>query len=272
MSHFIDYQLSDREFERLRGLVREHTAIELSDQKRQLIQSRYSKRLRALGLGSFDQYCDLVEDGQCREIGEFTSAITTNFTRFFRESHHFELLATLLTSMASDKKLRIWSAGCATGEEPCSIAVTLLENIPDIDNWDIKILATDIDAAALKIADEGIYAEDRVADVDLRILKRWFRRGTGHFSKRVRISDSVRKLISYRHLNLVESWPMRQTFDVIFCRNVIIYFGHETKKTLISRFADMQTPGGHLVMGHSENLASLTEDYEYLGDTVYRRR
>lgn len=271
MSYLTNLELSDREFERLRDLVRQHTAIELSDGKRQLAYSRFARRVRALGLRSFDAYCDLIDDGDTDEIAEFASAITTNFTRFFREDHHFEFLAGLVADHDGSRRLRIWSAGCATGEEPYSIAICLLEAIPDIDSWDIKILATDLDTRALGVAMNGTYPENRVADLDPQLLRRRFLRGKGRFSKRVRVTPRVQKLVHFRKLNLIGDWPMQGPFDVIFCRNVVIYFSPESKKTLIQRFAELQQPGAHLVVGHSENLTPITDRYTPIGRTVYER-
>ena len=271
MSHYTNLQLTDSEFERLRSLVRRHTAIELSDGKRQLAYSRFVRRVRELGLASFDAYCDLIDDGDTDEIAEFTSAITTNFTRFFREDHHFEFLAGLVASYNGPRQLRIWSAGCATGEEPYSIAICLLEAIPDINAWDIKVLATDLDTGALRVAADATYPEDRVSDLDPQLLKRWFLRGKGQFHRHVRVAPAVQKYVHFRKLNLVGDWPMQGSFDVIFCRNVVIYFSPESKKTLIERFAGLQQPGSHLVVGHSENLAPITDRYARIGRTVYER-
>ncbi len=267
---FTDFSLSDSEFDRLRGLVRQITAIELSDNKRQLVYSRFSRRLRALGLQSFSQYCDLVESGEGNEADALASAITTNFTRFFRERHHFDHLRDIVERFRDRRHLRIWSAGCATGEEAYSIAITLLESLPDIDDWDIRILATDLDASALKIAAEGVYPLDRAGDVENDVMSRWFLRGRGQFDSYVRVASRARELIRFRELNLIAEWPMRRKFDVIFCRNVMIYFGVEAKRTLVRRFAEYQQSGDTLIVGHSENLTAINDVYTPVGDTIYR--
>lgn len=266
-----NYSLSDQEFERLRSLVKDHTAIELSDAKRALVFSRFSRRLRALGLSTFGQYCDLVEDGDETEIGALATTITTNFTRFFREDHHFDFLQKSLNAYSDTRRLRIWSAGCATGEEPYSIAITLLESIPDIARWDIRILATDIDTNALHQAASGIFPEERLATVDDAIRKRWFFRGRGRNGKRVRISKDVANLISFRELNLIHEWPMRNPFDIIFCRNVMIYFDKDFKKSLVRGFSSLQRPGDLLFVGHSENLMNISDAYAPVDRTVYER-
>lgn len=263
--------LSDEEFERLRELVRQHTAIELPDIKRALVHSRFLKRLKVLGLSSFDQYCDIIDSEASPEVEEFVNAITTNLTRFFREQHHFDYLAELLSEYRHNRKLRIWSAGCATGEEPYSIAMALHDSIDDIAAWDIRILATDIDTDALRIASEGVYAQNKVDDLDERTLKRWFQRGRGLFAGRVRVEPVLRDLISFKELNLFGSWPMSKPFDIIFCRNVVIYFGLDAKKALFQRFAEAQGPGDYLFAGHSENIGNLCDCYKAVGNTVYRR-
>lgn len=267
----IQYKLSKHEFERLQGLVRQHTGIELSDSKRQLVYSRYSSRLRALGLDTFQEYCDLVDQGDHAELNEFASAITTNFTRFFREPHHFEFLQNLVADHAHERKLRIWSAGCSTGEEPYSIAITLLDSISDIDAWDIKILATDIDGNALQVASNGIYPRGHVETIEPQALRRWFKKGRGQREGSARIAPAARELIRFRELNLIGPWPMRHHFDVIFCRNVMIYFAQELKEPLIRQFASQQRSGGHLIVGHAENLISSGSLYTPVGNTIYRR-
>ena len=268
---FSDYSLSDYDFKRLCSLIRHHTAIELSDSKRALVFSRFSRRLRSLGLRSFGQYCDLVESGDETEICAMTTTITTNFTRFFREEHHFEFLQQSLERHAESRCLRIWSAGCATGEEPYSIAMTLLGSLPDIADWDIRILATDIDKNALRFAADGVFSEDRITGIDPAVCKRWFLRGKGRFEKRVRIVPEVQELISFRELNLIREWPMRKHFDIIFCRNVMIYFGQDFKRTLIERFSDLQRSGDLLFIDHSENLSNISEAYSPVERTVYER-
>lgn len=267
----MDIPLSDEEFGRLRGLVQQHTAIELGDTKRALVHSRFLKRLKALGLSSFDQYCDIIDSETSPEVEEFVNAITTNFTRFFREQHHFDFLRELLAEYQHSRRLRIWSAGCATGEEPYSIAMALLDSIDDIATWDIKILATDIDTNALRTAAEGVYKQNRIDDLDEQIVKRWFQRGRGLFAGSVRVNPALRDIVSFRELNLIASWPMSRPFDIIFCRNVVIYFGLEAKKTLFARFAEAQRPGDYLFAGHSENIGNLSDRYKAAGKTVYRR-
>ncbi|MCP5150003.1 MAG: protein-glutamate O-methyltransferase CheR [Ectothiorhodospiraceae bacterium] len=266
--------LSDAEFERLRRLVREHTGISLSDAKRTLVYGRISRRIRALGLSGFPAYCALLEKDGGDEIEQFTNAITTNLTSFFRESHHFDYLRDKVVTPLkgrTSQRLRIWSAGCSTGEEPYSIAITLAEALPRQALGDVRVLATDIDSNVLRHAEAGVYDLERVAGLPEETQRRWFKKGAGPNKGKVRAADDLRELISFRQLNLLGSWPMRGPFDVIFCRNVVIYFDRDTQRELFKRYADMLPIGGHLFIGHSESLFNLTDRFELVGRTVYRR-
>lgn len=263
-------ELTDSTFARLQDLVRRATAIELPASKKQLAYSRFARRVHALGLDTFEQYCDLIDRGDPDEMPQFASAITTNFSNFFRERHHFEFLARFLRER-EDRRVRIWSAGCATGEEPYSIAMTVLDTLGERNDWDVRILATDIDTAALSQARSGVYPRERIVNVDSRELRRWFQRGTGSQERLVRVAPRLRRLIRFRELNLIEPWPMNGPFDLIFCRNVVIYFGLDVKRTLFERFAAMQRPGAPLIIGHSENLSNITARYAPQGNTIYLR-
>jgi chemotaxis protein methyltransferase CheR len=271
-----DFRLTDANFRFLCKLANSHSGIVLTDAKRQMIYSRLVRRLRALRLASFDDYCEMLESGDPGEFIEFINAITTNLTAFFREMHHFEHLAQkvvpeLLQQHAADRRIRIWSAGCSTGEEPYSLAMTLAETIPNIERWDVKLLATDLDTNVLAKAASGIYDEKRVEGMARARLDRWFMRGTGGNSGSVCVRPELKQLISFKQLNLMEDWPMRGPFDVIFCRNVVIYFDKPTQRRLFERYADLMVPFGHLFIGHSENLFKVTERFEPLGQTIYRR-
>lgn len=276
MSACREFDFSEREFFLLRELVSRHTGISLSAEKQNLVYSRLSRRLRALQLDSFEKYCSLINAGNENELEQFTNAITTNLTSFFREPHHFEhlkqeLIPKLHTDNAQSRRLRIWSAGCSTGEEPYSIAITLREAIAEINNWDIKILATDLDSSVITRASRGIYNMDTVAGLSKESLKDCFRKGTGSQQGLVKITADIRKLIHFHKLNLMQEWPMHGPFDIIFCRNVVIYFDKPTQSTLFNRFADIMATGGHLFVGHSESLRAVTERFELIGKTVYRK-
>jgi len=268
-----EYQLSDRDFERIRELVREHTGIALADSKRELVYSRLARRLRGLRLDSFADYIAQLERGESAELEEFANAITTNLTSFFRESHHFAFLAeTLLPELerrnAATRRLRIWSAGCSTGEEPYSIAITLRESMARFRGWDVRILATDLDSNVLAQGKAGDYKEERFASMAAARRQRWFsEKRPGHFTA----NGELKSLISFRQLNLMHGWPFKGPFDIIFCRNVVIYFDKATQRALFERVAQLQRASDHLFIGHSESLFKVSERYQLIGKTIYRR-
>jgi chemotaxis protein methyltransferase CheR len=270
-----EFAFGDDDFDALRVLVKEHTGIHLSDQKRELVYGRISRRLRALNLATFRDYRTLLTSQGGDELSEFCNAITTNLTSFFRESHHFEALTQRLQSIAADprasRRIRIWSAGCSTGEEPYTIAMTLFEALGDLARWNIRILATDIDSDVLKKARAGAYAEDRVRGLDSRRRARFFHEDAATIADGLVVNDEVRNLITFKQLNLMKPLPMKGPLDVIFCRNVVIYFDKSTQRDLFARYAELQRPGDLLFVGHSENLATVSDAYSLIGKTVYRR-
>lgn len=270
-----DLVFTDADFNFIRELVMSQTGIVLSDQKRELVYGRLSKRLRTLGLQSFAQYCTHVERHD-HELHELVNAITTNLTSFFREPYHFDflrdsLLPELLQRNAATRRIRIWSAGCSTGEEPYSIAMTVRAALSVVQGWDVKILATDIDSNVLAKAQEGIYPEQRATGIPERYLQHSFRRGSGDNAGMLRVTDDVRSLITFRQLNLMQDWPMRGPFDVIFCRNVVIYFDKATQRRLFNRYADLLADDGHLFIGHSETLFKVCDRFTLIGRTIYRK-
>ena len=271
-----EFRYTDTHFRCIRDLVREHVGISMSDAKRELVYGRLARRLRRLGLDSFDQYCELLRHGGSGELEEFTNAITTNLTAFFREPHHFDYLAStllpdLVREKAAHKRLRIWSAGCSTGEEPYSIAMTLAETIPGLDLWDVQILATDIDSNVLATGESGIYAENRIEGLSPGRKKRWFHKGGGGNAGKVRVVPELRRLVRFRKLNLVDCWPMRGPFDIIFCRNVVIYFDKPTQTALFDRFACMLGHGCPLFIGHSESLFKVSDRFKLIGKSMYSK-
>jgi chemotaxis protein methyltransferase CheR len=272
-----EFEFSDDDFSSLRALVREVTGITLSETKRELVYGRLSRRLRALNLNSFREYRDLLSGSNAKEeLGEFTNAVTTNLTSFFRESHHFDylrqnLLAPLAEGAARGRRLRIWSAGCSSGEEPYSIAMTIAETLPDWQKLDIRILATDLDTEVLGRAQNGFYAEDRVAGLPQKRVSTWFAPATVDGRSGYRIDSRLAGLITFRQLNLMHPLPMHGPLDAIFCRNVVIYFDKDTQRGLFSRVAPLQHPGSLLFLGHSESLFKVSEAYELIGKTIYRR-
>lgn len=274
--HEQTFEFSDKDFNSLRKLVSEHTGISLSEKKSELVYGRISKRLRALGLSRFSEYCDLLKNNPGDELEHFSNAITTNLTSFFREQHHFNYLAQQVVPQLLDRysktgRLRIWSAGCSTGEEPYSLAMTLHEVIPDIDKRDIRILATDIDTNVVQAAASGIYQEQRIDGLDEKRCRRWFQRGKGAHSGMVRVDPALQKMITFRQLNLMKDWPMQGLFDVIFCRNVVIYFDKPTQRVLFERFANITHAESHLFIGHSETLSNISESFQLIDKTIYKR-
>ncbi len=268
-----EFLFTEEDFQTIRGMVREHTGIALSEAKRDLVYSRLARRIRARGLTSFAEYLEILRDEGEEEFEQFTNAITTNLTSFFREAHHFDFLAEeLLPSLMERKRervIRIWSAGCSTGEEPYSIAMTAAEVVPP--EWDVRILATDIDSSVLERAARGVYALDRVESLPLERKKRWFLRGRGSNQGMVRVAPLLRRMVSFRQLNLMESWPLKGPLDMIFCRNVLIYFDKPTQAMVVNRFAELLPGGHHLFLGHSETLHSVTDRFRLIGKTIYSR-
>lgn len=274
------YTITDVEFDKLRQLIYRHTGISLSDHKRALVCSRLGKRLRSLGLSSYWDYYRLVtqDDADGQELGELINAITTNKTEFFRESHHFGFLTDNVLhhvkyaiSRGERPRLRIWSAGTSTGEEAYSIAMTISESIPQVGMHDIRILATDIDTRVLARAEQGVYQREQAAKIPDALLRRYFLTGRGPWAGQVMAKPALRSLIRFRHLNLNEEhWPMSGQFDVIFCRNVVIYFDKPTQTNLFRRFARYLKPDGYLMLGHSESLHNNSLGFYPVGHNIYR--
>ena len=266
-----EFAFSVRDFQFLASLANERTGIVLADHKRDMVYSRISRRLRALHLKSFAEYCELLKSPQgVEELGNMVNAITTNLTHFFREKHHFEHLRdSLLLPMQQQgaKRLRIWSAGCSSGMEPYSIAMTVKNSLRNVQSWDAKILATDIDTTML---DRGVRGEYMIEEYN-NIPPEY--RGDVECQSRemMTMSDFLKSLITFKYLNLLEDWPMKGMFDAIFCRNVVIYFDRATQARLFDRMAELLSPTGWLYIGHSENLTKVTDRFELVGRTIYRR-
>jgi chemotaxis protein methyltransferase CheR len=271
-----EFTFSDEDFNGLRALVRKFTGISLSEAKRELVYGRLARRLRALGLDSFKEYRSLLaSDPQGREVVEFCNAITTNLTSFFRESHHFDYLRDKvlapLTARPPGQRVRIWSAGCSTGEEPYSIAMTLRESLPDGSRHDIRILATDLDSDVLARGRSGIYAADRIKGLSPKRVSTFFREQREGGTVRHVVSPDLKELITFNQLNLMNELPMRGPLDVIFCRNVVIYFDKDTQRDLFRRYAKLQRPGDILFLGHSESMFKVCDAYTLIGRTIYQR-
>ena len=267
------FEFTDRDFQFVARFIGERAGIVLGEGKRELVYGRLIRRLRALGLRRFGDYCALLEDDAHEEVEHFINALTTNLTSFFREPHHFEHLATnllpALLRQRGDKRLRVWSAGCSTGEEPYSIAMVLAEVMPP--SWDWKVLATDLDSNVVRTAAAGIYGIERVKGMDRVRLRRFFQRGGGTREGLVRVRGELRERVRFRRLNLLEPWPLRAPVDIIFCRNVVIYFDKPTQRSLFERYADQLVAEGHLFVGHSESLFKVCDRFRPLGGTIYQK-
>jgi chemotaxis protein methyltransferase CheR len=269
-----EFAFSEDDFHALRTLVKRVTGINLTEAKRELVYARLARRLRALNLKTFREYRrHLKADGA--ELVQLCNAITTNLTAFFREAHHFQYLRTqvlgpLVANPPHDRRLRIWSAGCSTGEEPYSIAMTVLEAIPDIHRWDIRILATDLDSNVLEQARQGIYTADRLRHIADAPRARFFRQLKGE-TQAYEVAPELRRLVTVKPLNLINAFPMKGPLDAIFCRNVVIYFDKDTQRMLFTRMSRLQKSGHLLFLGHSETLFRTSEAYTLVGRTIYRR-
>jgi chemotaxis protein methyltransferase CheR len=272
-----EFAFSDADFRSLAALAYDNAGIALADNKRNLIYSRLSRRLRALGLSSFREYREYLEAVDS-ELEHFINAISTNLTKFFREAHHFDHfrahVAVPFASVAqrtAGSRLRVWSAGCSTGEEPYTIAVVLAREIRDVARQDIRILATDIDTAVLAKGVAGEYPASSIAEVPKTYRDYFQPAAEDSDSDDIVMGDEVRSVIKFGRLNLMEPWPFRGKFDAIFCRNVMIYFDNPTKSQIVDRFTQQLRPGGFLYIGHSESLFASHHGLQLVGRTVYRR-
>lgn len=269
-----EFKFSEKDFAYIRNIISDRTGIVLADHKVDMVYGRLSRRLRELNLESFDEYLSSIENDE-QELIHFVNALTTNLTAFFRESHHFEFLASKLIPQImknkASKRLRIWSAGCSSGEEPYTIAMTVRSIISENSGWDVKILATDLDSNMVKKGSDGIYTEERVTGLSQQHMKKWVKKGRGDTTGMVKMDDKLRDMITFKQLNLMHEWPMKGPFDLIFCRNVVIYFNKETQAMLFDRYADMLVDDGHLFIGHSESMYKICDRFKLLGQTIYKR-
>lgn len=276
----LEFTMTEADFTAIARILHEDAGILLSSSKSSLVYSRLAKRLRALGLASFKDYCAYVAGAS--GMGErmtMLAALTTNVTHFFREAHHFDhlktqLLPPLLAEARRGGRVRIWSAGCSNGHEPYSIALTILSLMPDAAEYDIKVLASDIDPNVVAFGRAGIYDEAALEPVPRELRRRWFSpvAGEGGAKPSSEVAEEMRALVAFRELNLIGDWPMRGTFQAIFCRNVTIYFDPPTREKIWYRFCRYLEPGGWLYVGHSERLAGPATPYlAFAGTTAYRR-
>jgi chemotaxis protein methyltransferase CheR len=274
--HEREFRFTLEDFHFLRKISNERTGIVVvSDDKIDMFYSRLSRRVRKLGMSNFREYCEFIKkDQKGDEIVELINSITTNLTAFFRENHHFEYLKHAVLPgllIKKQKSITVWSAGCSTGEEPYSISIILNEALEDNEGYRAKILSTDIDSNVLARASSGVYSMERVSGLAKDRLKRWFEKGSVENTGLVRLKHEIREIIEFGQLNLMQNWHLESQQDVIFCRNVIIYFDKASKVKLIDRFAEHLKEGGYLFVGHSESLFKLTDRFELIGQTIYRK-
>jgi chemotaxis protein methyltransferase CheR len=272
-----EFVFTAEDFQRIAQTLHDAAGIALPESKATLVYSRLAKRLRALGLESFRDYCALVAGAGSEGLDErqqMIVALTTNVTRFFREPHHFEHLKTevlppLLSAARRGGSVRIWSAGCSNGQEPYSIALTILSLMPEAPEYDVRILATDIDTQMLAEGREGLYSASVMAPVPGDQRARWFERE----GDRWRVSEPLRRLVTFNELNLMGQWPMKRQFNAIFCRNVVIYFEEATQARVFSRFLPLMAPDARLYIGHSERITGeAVGRLDTDGVTTYRLR
>ncbi|MFN3197684.1 MAG: CheR family methyltransferase [Bradymonadia bacterium] len=254
-----EFPYTRRDFDALKTLIKQHTGIHLEAGKHELVYGRLARRVRALSMDSFAQYVSLLEGGHDEELLTCINAITTNITSFYRHPKQFEhLQSTLIPARLASgaRRLRFWSAGCSTGEEPYTMAMTIRGALEKAQraSVDARILATDLDTNVLEQAARGIYPTESIDQIGAERTRRWWLRGRGSASGSMKIKPELRHMITFNHLNLMGTWPMHGPFDAIFCRNVVIYFDAPTKAALFDRFIDLLAPGGALYLGSSESL------------------
>ncbi len=274
-----EFPFTQKDFQTIVRIVYERSGIVLSANKRDMAYARLVQRLRALGLRSFREYCELLSSSKgTDEIGFLINAITTNLTKFFRESHHFDhfrhhvLCHAVKSAGAGTPRIRVWSAGCSSGEEPYSIAMTALAARSQAKrDWDLQILATDLDTATLEQAKAGVYPKAALESVPPPMRDRFFDSHAHTKPGGIRVSPQVKALVTFKHLNLIKPWPGGMNFDAIFCRNVAIYFDAKTKAALIDRFHSLLKEGGWLYVGHSEALHDHQHKFKLTGRTIYQK-
>ena len=271
-----EFELGDAEFRFLADFLSRETGIVLSEHKRQMVCGRLVRRLRALNFDDFGAYCDLLRGpGAADELEHVVNAITTNITQFFREPHHFhhlrdQVLRPITQEKPRRRRVRLWSAGCSSGEEPHTIAMVASDVFKPGEGWDVLVLATDIDTNMLAKGSAGIYSAEAADSIPETYRKRFVRR-VPHSADKIQISDDAHGLIRFKHLNLLHDWPMKGPFDAIFCRNVAIYFDKPTQRALFNRYADLLAMGGFFYLGHAESLIGVSDRFEVADKTVYRR-
>lgn len=264
--------LSAEQFEQVRQIVYQKCGINLTSGKEELVKSRLTKRLQALHLSNFDEYLQFVKrDVEGKEMSQMLDVLTTNKTYFYRESAHFDYLCQQILPNLQSSKFCLWSAGCSSGEEPYTIGALMREHLKGIDRLDVRILATDLSTRVLEKARAATYTAEAFNEMPPTLLQKHFTLVKGQTNRTYRVNDNVRKLVTFARLNLLAEWPMKGPFDVIFCRNVMIYFDLPTRERLINRYWEMLAPGGHLFIGHSEGLSGIKHQFQYVQPAAYTK-
>jgi len=264
-----EFLFTDQDFQRVRKLIYDHAGISLSDAKKDMVYSRLGRRLRATGLSSFREYLGLLENDDPVEWEAFVNSLTTNLTSFFREPHHFPLLAEHLTKVKHRKPIDLWCSAASTGEEPYTMAMTVVDTFGTF-TPPVHILATDLDTNVLKKAQSGVYPVERVEKLSPDVLKRFFLRGTGENAGFVQVRKELRDMITFRQLNLLDAkYPIHGPFEAIFCRNVMIYFDKPTQYNILKKFVPFMRSDGLLFAGHSESFQHAVDLFHMRGKTVY---
>jgi chemotaxis protein methyltransferase CheR len=265
-------ELSHKQFEKVSRFVYRFSGINLKTGKEALVRARLMKRVRALRLENIDAYMKYLQSAEgARELGDMVDAMTTNKTGFFREAEHFNFMREKLLPEIKTSKMRFWTAACSSGEEPFSLAITLRESLSDIDSRDCLILATDISRRMLQKAWRAVYSQEAIRDLPAPIVRKYFHKITEGASPGFQVTDSIRGLVRFAWLNLMNPWPMSGPFNVIFCRNTMIYFDRGTQQKLITRFWDLLAPGGYLFVGHSEGLSGVSHKFSYVQPAIYKK-
>jgi chemotaxis protein methyltransferase CheR len=270
----LEPSLKEREFRIISGIVYDRCRLNLHEGKKSLVQSRLSKRLRILGIENFRKYLDYVDENDA-ELLIMVDCLTTNYTGFYREPQHFEFLREAVfpsLNREGQERIRIWSAGCSSGEEAYSIAIEMKNGLTNIEKKGPLILATDISTRVLTIARAGVYEMNRLVNCPPEVLESSFADFGPEKGALYQVRPEVARLIRFRYLNLIGPWPMKRLFNVIFCRNVMIYFDKATQRELVDRFWKTLKPGGILIVGHCESLATIGHSFEFLSPTIYMKR
>jgi len=276
----VSYQrLTDGLFQKFSDLVYEKTGIFLKPEKKELLNARLGKRLRATGIESFNEYYEyLVNDRSGAELVQFIDSVSTNFTSFFRENSHFEILDSIVLpafvkeGRGKNKEILFWSSASSSGEEPYTMAMVVANFVNQHAGTRYRIMATDISSKVLAQAKSGVYAEERIAKVPKPFLKKYFQKGVGNSEGYVKVKEELRRMVHFDHFNLMGDFPWREAIDVIFCRNVMIYFNRETQQELVSKFYQALTPGGYLFIGHSESISGLKHNFVQIDATAYQKK